>query len=501
MSTIRSFLESSAYVRAFREEPKLRGYAAAHFVDDVGVAVATWASMLLMTNLFTSQRERAQLMLPTLACFLIGTLVSGPLADRGARGTKESLARRRYRLVVWARLLETLALGALVLRLANGVPTIGTVLPFAMLTAFSKTAFRPAKIAFSVDLLSHETPQMDADGKPLLDERGAPLFQKTHLLVMGSVIGVLGATAVLVGLLLGGRVVAAAHGSFAFLFLIQAVMHLAFCAMVALFCHPTRSAREVRLRDLVVDVAGEGEHVVRYASDAPSNERRVGFFGSLWEGMRFLLGKERRPLLAMLCGTALVELVTESYDGKMIVKQVLHGGDDAVRHAEIVWSIVGILAVAAVPMLARALGSLGKVFLVTMLIDGLVIAFAGHLAGRGGAGMIVPFAAVLAVDHSLTQTSVSLAELAQNSASSAGMRGRIAGLYAFFVIVGDILVEGIATEAAERFGIPGMLVRVGLLQVGIVLLLAIVGGRRLVRFGLHDRREGSREGHPMPVTT
>ena len=65
-------------VRAFREEPKLRAFALAHFVDDVGVAVAAWASMLLMTNLFTSQAERAKLMLPSLLAFLVGTIVSGP---------------------------------------------------------------------------------------------------------------------------------------------------------------------------------------------------------------------------------------------------------------------------------------------------------------------------------------------------------------------------------------------------------------------------------------
>lgn len=35
-------------------------------------------------------------------------------------------------------------------------------------------------------------------------------------------------------------------------------------------------------------------------------------------------------------------------------------------------------------------------------------------------------------------------------------------------------------------GIPAMLVRVGALQVALVVLLAVVGGKRLWRFGLHD---------------
>jgi hypothetical protein len=69
------------YGAALRGEPKVRAYALAAFVEDIGVAASTWASTLLMTNLFTDQRTRASLMLPTLGCFLAGTLISGPLAD------------------------------------------------------------------------------------------------------------------------------------------------------------------------------------------------------------------------------------------------------------------------------------------------------------------------------------------------------------------------------------------------------------------------------------
>ncbi len=480
------------YVRAFREEPKLRAFALAHFVDDLGVAVATWASMLLMTNLFTSQRERASLMLPSLACFLLGTLVSGPLADRGASHAASwaKLARYRLRLVVWARLIETGMLVVLLLQLSMGTPTIGRLLPFVMLTAFTKTAFRPTRIAFSVDLLSRETPRVDAEGGPMADEHGRPLTQKTHLLVMTSVIGTLQALATLAGLLLGARILTLAAGSYAALFAVQGVMHLGFLAIVFFFCHPTRSPSEVHLRELFVDVPAANEATVKEAA----GPRRSGLwapirFGkSLWEGFRFLTRADRRPLLVLLCGAALVELVTESYDGKMIVKHVLHGGDDAVRHAEIGWSIVGILAVLAVPALARKVGSLGKIFLVIMLIDGFVIVAAGRVSSGTAVGALVPFTALLALDHSLTLASVSLAELAQNSASSPGMRGRIAGVYAFFVIVGDIFVEGAATEVSEAIGVPAMLVRVGTLQVVLVLVLGLVGGRKLWQFGLHDAK-------------
>lgn len=491
MSVLDTFVRP--YVAAFREEPKLRAFAAANFVDDLGVAVATWASMLLMTNLFTSQRERASLMLPSLACFLLGTIVSGPLADWASRFSWARLARARFRLVVWARLVEAGMLAYLLVRLSAGRPTVAGILPFVMLTAFTKTAFRPTRIAFSVDLLRRETAQTDEHGRALVDERGHPLRQKTHLLAMTSVIGALQALATFGGLLLGGRILDLAAGRYTPLVAIQAVMHLAFAGTLFVFCHPTRAPREVRLRELFMDVPGaqDQDGIAPATTDAPparlSPVGAVAHFGrSLWQGLRFLLVRERRPLLVLLCGTALVELVTESYDGKMIVKHVLHGGDDAVRHAEIVWSVVGILGVLAVPALARRVGSLGKIFLLTMLVDGLVIAAAGRIAGAAAPGAVLPFTAVLAVDHSLTLASGSLAELAQNSASSPAMRGRIAGVYAFFVIIGDIFVEGLATEVSERIGLPTMLLRVGLLQVGIVLALALLGGRRLLRFGLHE---------------
>jgi hypothetical protein len=482
------------YVAGFREEPKLRAFAAASFVDDLGVAVATWASALLMTNLFTTQRARASLVLPTLVAFLLGTIVSGPIADWAGRESLARLARWRWRIVVWARLAETAMVGVLLLGLAAGTPTVSRMLPFMVLMAFSKPAFHPTRNAFAVDLLRHESPQIGADGRPLLDERGRPLTYKTHLLTMSSLIGGLAAAATLAGLLLGGRILALAGGSYAPMFLVQGLMHLGFVAIVFRYCHPSESAAGVRLRDLVVDrrtpteAAGAGDSAPRLSMGGT-----FAHFGrSLWDGARFLAARPQRPLLMLLAGAALVEFVTESYDGKMIVKHLLHGDDELLRHAELSWSVVAVMGTLAIPALARSVDRIGRVFLFTMLVDGLAIALAGHLAEAQNAGAIVPFVVVIGIDHALTLASNALTELAQNSASSAAMRGRIAGTYAFVVIVGDMLVEGLATAAAERFGIPSMVVRVGVLQVIVVVVLAAWGGRSLWRFGLR-RADAARE--------
>lgn len=473
------------YRDAFQEEPKLRSYALTSFVDDLGIAVSTWAMMLLMTNLFVTQRARASLMLPTLLCFLVGTIVSGPLADWAGRHSMLRLARWRWRVVVWSRLLETLMLGVLVFELALGPPTILRILPFAMVAAFSKTAFRPARTAFMVDLLRKKTPQVDVDGRPLVDEQGQPLEYKTHLLAVTSLLRALAAGAAMTGLVFGGRILTLTSGRYWPLFLVDVILHVVVVVVLFLSCHPTRSWGEARLRELVSDVGDENDVVEPGPRPAtPGVARR--FAGSLVDGARFLLRRDQRPLLVLLAGGVLVELVTESYDGKMMIKHVLSGRDSDVRHAEIAWSLVGLIGVAVAPALTRATGSIGKVFLVTMLLDGAAIAFAGHLASSGRASAIAPFTIVLAVDHTLTLVSGSLVDLAQSSASSAAMRGRVLGTLGFIVIIGDIVVQIVATAVSEAIGISAMLVRVGLVQVAIVALLAVAGGGRLWRFGLRS---------------
>jgi hypothetical protein len=115
---------------------------------------------------------------------------------------------------------------------------------------------------------------------------------------------------------------------------------------------------------------------------------------------------------------------------------------------------------------------------------------AGRIAGLGSAGAVVPFVSVIALDRGLTEASGALVGLAQNSASSAAMRGRIAAAYAFVTIVSDIFVEGGASALSESFGIPGMLVRIGAAQIALMVAVALVGGPRLWRFGLRSTERG-----------
>jgi hypothetical protein len=177
----------------------------------------------------------------------------------------------------------------------------------------------------------------------------------------------------------------------------------------------------------------------------------------------------RPALLVLLAGGALVEFVTESYDGKMNIKHILHGSDDTLRYADIALAASGLVGVAAVPALTRSVGRLGRIFIVSMLLDRLVIALAGWAARAQAATAIAPFTAFLIAVQSLTLISGSLRDLAQNSASSVAMRGRIHGAYALFVILGDMLVQ------------------VGWLQIGMVVALTWLGGRALWQLGLRQQ--------------
>src|SRR5262249_34678935 len=118
------------YVSLLRAEPRARSYLLACLVDDAGVAVSAWAALLLRTNLLTPQRERAMAMAPVLLSFLVGTIVSGPLADWVEHRGPAALARWRYRLVLGGRAIETVFLGSLVAVLAAGPPTVARVLPY-----------------------------------------------------------------------------------------------------------------------------------------------------------------------------------------------------------------------------------------------------------------------------------------------------------------------------------------------------------------------------------
>lgn len=437
-----------AYLAFLRGEPRARAYLGASLIDDLGIAVSAWASALMMTNLAVTQRARASMMLPALGCFLVGSLVAGPLADWATR----DLARYRWKVVLFGRAVETVVLGYLVIQLAGGHPTIGRVLPYVMVSAFMKTALRATRIAFSVDLLQAET---DTE---LLDETGAPLRRKTHLLPLLSLVGFFSTLALLGGLIAGGEIMKWVHGRAHWLFGFDVLTNLGFVAVVAVACRPPR--------DLTRRAAPLG------------GKAFLKFWRSQVEGIRFLAAPAQRPLLALLAGAWIVEVITESFDGRMVIKHVLHGSDDAVRHAEIGWALVAAIGAALLPLLAKRTANIGKIFLLTMLLDGVVLMCAGR------ASAVLPFAAAIALDRSLTLTSGTLTEVAQNSISTAAMRGRIAGTYAVFVIVGDIGSEMLATAAETRWGIPGLIVRAGFLQIALVSMIAIAGGRRLWNFGL-----------------
>lgn len=460
---------ASDYAAFFRTERRARAYLAGALIDDVGIAVSAWATTLMKTNLVVTQQARATLMLPALLCFLLGTLISGPLADWMSRSSAARLAEWRWKVVLAGRLVETGILGFLVVSLASGPPTVARVLPYVMVSAFMKTGLRATRVAFSVDLLDQESASRDKDGGELKDERGASLRYKTHLVTFSSVTSLLSTLAVLAGLLLGGVVMEKAGGRTWILFAFDVLTNLGFIAALYLGCRPPSDVASAETATLPAAPEGRLRHFARSFAD----------------GFRFLARPAQRPLVALLAGAWLVEIITESYNSEMVIKHVLHGSDDAVRYAALAASVVAALGALLLPLIVHRVGSLGKIFVVTMFVDGLVIAVAGKIAGAGVATAVVPFAAVLCFDQSLTLVSGTMAEVAQNSVSSAAMRGRIAGTYAIFVILGDMASEALAAVAEERWGIPGLIVRAGFLQVGLVALIAVAGGRRLWTFGLH----------------
>ncbi len=321
------------YASFFRSEPRARAYLAGSLIDDIGVAVSAWAGTLMMTDLAVTQRARATMMLPTLLCFLVGTLVSGPLADWMSRSSAARLAEWRWKVVLAGRFVETGILAFLVVALATGPLTIPRILPYMMVSAFMKTGLRATRIAFSVDLLREESSSRGKDGVELADERGAPLRYKTNLVTFSSLTSLLSTLAVLAGLLSGGAVMAWAGGRTWLLFGADVITNLAFIAVLYARCKP--AAVEAPRATLDLPAAPEG---------------RLRHFGrSLADGFRFLAQPAQRPLLALLAGSWLVEVVTEAYDGKMVIKHVLQGGDDGVRYAQIAWMLVAAVGAASAP--------------------------------------------------------------------------------------------------------------------------------------------------------
>ncbi|WP_394847529.1 hypothetical protein LZC95_08695 [Pendulispora brunnea] len=472
------------YAGALRDEPKMRFYALSRIASDIGMLAFGWAGHLVMTNLAITQRARASFMVPTLLSLLLGSIVSGPLADWAERFSLGRLARWRWR-VVLAQRVASLALAVyLVAALGHGEPTIPMLLPFMLGSAFLKTAFGATENAFQVDLLRHESTQLGDDGLPLSDERGEPLRYKTHLLSLSSLVESITLAGTFVALLVGGIVMKAASGRLVTLVAFDVVANVICLLALFFLCHPQKRARNVRLADLVYE-----ERTPAVGRVNPIALAIVRFVRSIAEGLRFLAARERRTLLILLTGTFLVEVVNEAYNGQMIVKHLLHGSDDAVRYSMIAWSFGRFGLMFIVPLFARWIGGIGRIFVITMLLDGVVIALAGRLAGWQSDAAIVPFVVASFVDHALTGVCANMAGLATNSASSTAMRGRIMGTMFFVHILGDVGSEMLATVVSERIGIPTMVERIGLLQVIVVLVLVAIGGKRLWSFGLHPDHE------------
>jgi len=428
--------------RALASEQRARRFLLANLIDDVGVAVSVWAMAMMHTDLMHDQRERAKLVVPVLFVMVLGTLLAGPIADFARRWSAAMLPRWRRNVLLVARGVETIALAGVVCVIASGPVTIARILPYALVSGFLKTALRPTRIALSVDLLDHEQTE---DG---VDERGEPRRRKTFLPTFAALTSQLSSGAVLLGLVLGGKMMALAHGRVWALLAFDVITNIVFLAILATVPVPVRAQANV-------------------------SEKPVKRF----ELVRFLAARPQRPLVALLLGAWMIEFVNELYDGKMIVRHLLGGTADAVRFSEIAWNLAAVAALAALPaILARV--RLGVAFTVAMLADGLVIGVAGAFASRGNASAIAPFALAIGADRALTAVASTLVDVAQASATSTAMRGRLAGAWQLWVIVTCIFAEGAATAAADSWGIGPMMRVAGFAQIAAIGALAFFALRR-----------------------
>lgn len=472
---------AAAYVAALRDEPKMRAYLVATLLDAVGIAASIWAAQLIMAQVFVDQRTRASLVIPTLLSSLAGTIVAGPLADwQGRRGGLRTLAVWRWQLVIVARVFETVALATLVPALARGAPTVAGLLPYFMISSFLKMALGSTRVALEVDLLRAEQVQTNDDGSVRLDERGEPLVYKVNLLTLTSLLAAVNGLAAMGGLLLGNRIIALTGGRYWPLFAFDVATNSAFVVVLFVFCHPTASRPSLRAFFTRAERRGPASGVAETARELVESFREV---------FRFLFAEGQRVLLWVLVAAWLIELFGEFYDDKMILKQLLGASNSELWRAEIVWSVAAVLPSLVLPALSRRVGRLGRLLVVALVVDGVVIATAGHLSSIPTS--LVPFSAALALDRGLTVSSKTLVALVQNSASSAAIRGRLAAVFGILVLASNVVVQSVATVAAEAVGIPRMVMLVGVAQITLVGAVALAGGGRLWRFGLHPRNPRS----------
>jgi hypothetical protein len=448
-------------IRALRSEPAMRAYLIGSLLDDIGIAASGWATQLIIASLFVDQRTRASVMIPSLLCFILGALVGGPLADWAGRfAAKHGLGKQRWQILLWGRGIETLALGVMAIALIGHEVTLARTVPYFLLSAFMKTALRPTRISFEVDLLKETEARVDADGNPVLDEKGRQIQAKKNLLLFSSWLGACSSVALLTGLVLGGQIMSWLGGRVYIVLLIDVLTNIAFLGILYKYCRPEQADEAVESRaQFHTSVRGVVKDLGR----------------SFKEVFEFIRHPSRRPLLALLCGAVLIEMIAECYDGRMIVKQVLKAPDDALRWSELAWASATLATMFLLPILARRVPHIGRLFIGMMLIDAVVMILAGRAAGAA----VLPFAVALSFDRGLTAASSTLAELAQNTSSSAQLRGRLIAVYTLVVLACDMVAQGVATGLAESVGIPKMVSLLGAFQVVVILTLAAVGGRAL----------------------
>lgn len=359
-----------------------------------------------------------------------------------------------------------------------------------------KAALRPVRMAFEVDILSTKQVQVDDHGKVVLDERGDTRFYAVHLLTLSSTVLFVRSAATVAGMVLGGQLLAMTGNQLLPLLLFDLVTNLLFMIAVVFGCHPDLGPAQVRLRDLVGTGLGFWYPNPSRSPWLPalSGHARSAIYG-VREVLTFLRHPAQRPLCWLLLGGWVLEVVTEFYDGGMIVRHVLGGTPDAVRYAQLAWECTELLALACLPVLTRRVDRIAQLFLVAMALDGAALMLAGHLSAGASSTVLVAVSVAFALDRGLVVSSNALLGLAISSASSPGLRGRLVGGFAVVVLVSDLIAEVAATLAAESAGIPGMVLRIGAVQVCALVVITLLGGRTLWNYGLRSRTGEALPGH------
>lgn len=461
------------YWLLFRQEPKGRAYLLASFIDDLGIAASLWASQLVMTRLYTDQGVRASVMTPMLACLLVGTLLGAPLADSYVRFPWR-VAMQRWRISLVIRILETIALTYLTITIAAGRPTIASILPYVLVSSVLKALMRPTRQAFEVDLLRVRKFSAPIEGHEVPDNRRKPLI--VHLPSFLSFKELSGTLAGLGGLAAGGLLVALVSGKLWALFAVDVATNMVFVAILFCYCKPAIEAEGDKKSEHNAEFGG-----VKMGRTRSGTARPLSLIREIRD---FVLAEESRPILyASFCGW-LVAFFSEAYDGKMIVKHIMQGSDNAVRVSELLWQSIGAAALLMLPALSRRVSFSTSMLVVFAAVDGVVFLLAGSVAAQQLADRIPVFVGLLALDGFFVVACGWMVILIQAQYAPVQLRGRIMGIYIFVVLLGNLMMQQIATFVARAVTIPRMMSVFGAVQLIIATLIwwLYQRKRRLINF-------------------